>query len=279
MCPFRLTKEMYDKIMSEFSSKLLNMKIADGRFKYEYKIDKKSDKPTIFIVFSMQAYIKMTALIENYSTEVGWRGLVDRFKDNAYYIYDILVFPQYITDVTVTTKEEEYNKWMGELDDETFNKLRFYGHSHVNMPTIPSDVDMDERQRIIDQMGEDDYVIFGICNKRNEFNFTIYDMKTGIMYEKDDIDYYVEMDNGDSLDAFLAEAKKLTKKEDKKPATMRVLGDTKNTKKDKKENPKKVQYNGFYYEDDDDDDELDYFYKTRQYEHGYDTSKYPPFDF
>lgn len=205
MKPFRMTQDLYDRLISDFSTKLLNERFSGGKISYNAEFKSEKNETPIQILFTQEAYIKMYTLINCFSTEIGWRGIVDNSEKDIYIIKDILVFPQTVTGATVTTEDDEYNEWKAKLSDDEFNNMRFYGHSHVNMSVTPSTVDMTERSGIISQFGDDGYVIFGIFNKKGDWSWELYDMKTGMVYNEDDLIVDVLMDSG-SLWTFLNDA-------------------------------------------------------------------------
>jgi hypothetical protein len=144
--------------------------------------------------FSLEAYHKMQALVNYCDKEICWHGLVEKVDDLSYYVYDILVYPQLATAATVEADEEEYVKWLDELEDEEFNAIRMQGHSHVNMTASPSGVDEDYydvlRRHITD------YYIYLIMNKSGKIWVNIYDIANNVVYEtadvlvtKDGVDY------------------------------------------------------------------------------------------
>ena len=140
--------------------------------------------------FSSEAYYKMFALVDACSKEIAWDGIVYRDETNphVFYVTDIIVYPQIVTGATVNTDDEKYLNWMNSLDDETFNHRRFNGHSHVNMGVTPSGTDTTYREQSI--LNIKDFFIFGIFNKKQEFNFQIYDVENNIIYDSGDIIFY-----------------------------------------------------------------------------------------
>lgn len=138
------------------------------------------------IIFSDLAYSKCQKLIQTCTGEVGWQGTVSR-KDNVFVIEDIFVYPQTVTAATVTTDELEYAQWLMQLPTKTVNKLRFQAHSHVNMPVTPSATDTTLYKKFIKTLNEDDFYIFMIMNKRKDINVWLYDLKTNLRYNTDEI--------------------------------------------------------------------------------------------
>lgn len=188
---------------------------ADG-VTLNFKLKEVKDDRKATITFSAQAYMKIFALVHTYSTEVEWHGVVERTAADAFYIKDVLIFPHKVTGATVISDQTEYEKWLDALDNDTFNVLRFHGHSHVNMGVTPSGVDMTYRHNILNNFGtpsatSDLFYIFLIFNKRGDISGEIYDLQNNALYSKsttaDEIKIVVE--NCDWLTDFLDEAKKV----------------------------------------------------------------------
>lgn len=140
------------------------------------------------VIFSPKARAQMLRLVTANSEEVAWHGTVDRTSDSEFAVDEILLYPQRATVNTVTTDEGEYAAWLASLPDEVFGHLRFHGHSHVNMPALPSSTDLDQQASIVKQLSSEDYYIFMIVNRRFESRVWIYDLKTGRKYGGTDID-------------------------------------------------------------------------------------------
>ena len=188
---------------------------ADG-VTLNFKLKEVKDDRKATLKFSEKAWMKIFALVHTYSTEVEWHGVVDRVSTNTFYIKDVLIFPHKVTGATVTSDQTEYEKWLDTLDNETFNALRFHGHSHVNMGVTPSGVDMTYRHNILNNFGtpsetSDLFYIFLIFNKRGDISGEIYDLQNNALYSKsttaDEIKIVIE--DCDWLTDFLDEAKKV----------------------------------------------------------------------
>ena len=154
-----------------------------------------TQKPTIMV--SVLADRKMRALVQQCDKEIGWHGTVRYEADiNTYIIEDIFVFPQEITGTTVQSIDEVYGLWLMELSDEDFNKLRMHGHSHVNMGTFPSGVDTAYQETLTDRV--QDFYIFIILNKREDYYVCLFDVANNYMYEKEDLFYDAEIEAADA---------------------------------------------------------------------------------
>lgn len=195
-------------------------KIAKERCYGSLSVTKKivDDDRNVTINFSQTAWLKIMALIASFDTEVQWHGLVTRTSKNEFLVYDIIVPPHTVSAATVTSDEVKYAQWIDSLEDDVFNDLRFHGHSHVNMAVSPSSTDNKYRHDIVTQLQDpsdqnDSFYIFMIINKRLEISAEVYDLTNNALYGTDDITISVITDDGNSLDEFIAEAKKVAVKE------------------------------------------------------------------
>lgn len=148
---------------------------------------KNSSNPILYIY--PRAKQKMDMLIALSSGEIAWHGYVER-HNNIFTIFDIILYPQYVTGASVTPDDKEYTDWLinqFEYNEEKANKMRFHGHSHVNMGCTPSGTDMHFREDITKNLGKDDFYIFMICNKKGDYTLEIYDNTTGIVYDEKDV--------------------------------------------------------------------------------------------
>lgn len=204
------TSDEVETICTELRNVLDNSKCFGN---IEFKKSFKSDDRTATLCFTPVAWIKMTALVSRFATEVQWHGLVRRISEHRFEIYDILVPPHEVSGTTVTSEYKSYIDWMDKLDDDTFNAVRFHGHSHVNMSVIPSTVDNKYRRDLVTQLpkptdDDDVFYIFLIINKKHEWSAEIYDFTNNALYNTNEILVQCLLGN-DDLDSFVAEAKKV----------------------------------------------------------------------
>jgi len=205
--PIRLTEAWIQKITEEFRTQLGKLKLSDGKINYTKSLTyEEQDDNKAVVLFEPVAYAKMLMVLHTFSKEVAWHGVVERVDDKHFIIKDILVYPQTVTGTTVTTDQENYQTFLMELDEDTFNNLHMQGHSHVNMSTSPSPVDNTFYDSIVSQLGPEDYYIFMIYNKRLEHFINIYDMKSNILYETKDVSVGIHCEEGD-LEQFIIDAK------------------------------------------------------------------------
>lgn len=201
-------KETIEEMIREFAEKLHSAKSFEGgKFTYskEFKCEAASKAK---LVFTPNAYVKMITLVKEFDTEVAWYGVVDRNGDSEFKISDILVYPQKVTGATVDTDEDAHREWLEKIPDEIYNRIRFQGHSHVNMSTSPSTTDLTDQSTRISSLPSDSFFVFIIWNKKNEHTAKIYDLANNILYENSDIDVSISFDEGE----FLATAKEQVKK-------------------------------------------------------------------
>lgn len=226
MKPIVLTDEIKQSLIDEFSAQIDGGKMFDGEFTFKktFKWDGGGEKAVI--TFTPEAYAKMLALVNSFSSEVGWYGLTYRDGDGPnFLIKDILIFPQFVTGADVDTDQEEFTKWLYSQPDEVFNHIRMHGHSHVNFSTSPSATDLDDQKAILSQLRQDGFYIFIIWNKKMEHTIKIFDLRENTLYEDKDI--VLKIGESD-LNGFVTEAKKLVTYQSytSSPKTTAVTGTT-----------------------------------------------------
>lgn len=138
----------------------------------------------MIVHFSPAAKEKMWNLV-NYddNLEIGWFGVCEKYKDMIY-VKDILVYPQERYAAHFETDDREMMQWYLSLPDDVINKIRFAGHSHVNFPAVPSGTDIADEQRQLDVLGENDYFLWFILNRKREFSLRYYDPNTKKIFER-----------------------------------------------------------------------------------------------
>lgn len=185
-----LTDEMRNALLNKFTNYISTTKIDTNHFTFstdlaEYIKLEDVDRPTIYI--ESEAFLKMQLYVQQTSTEIAWHGTVTK-TDKDYIIHDVFLYPQKIAATTVQTDQSNYNAWTEELDDETFNNMRFQGHSHVNMGAFPSGTDTNYYNDMIQVLSKNDFYIFMILNKSGDMYILLYDLAKNIVYNKNDID-------------------------------------------------------------------------------------------
>lgn len=203
----QLTPECIEQARHEFEESLAKLKLSDGKITFTKSFSTIQRRATIY--FTEIAWLKMQTLIREFDKEVAWHGVTVRGEDpekDEYFITDIIVYPQTVTGVTVTTDQEEYEHWLDGLDNDVFNNLRMQGHSHVNMGTTPSGVDNNLYESILGQLKSTMFYIFMIWNKRGEKTIKLYDMAKNVLFETADCTVSI-LDDGTGTEAFLKDAK------------------------------------------------------------------------
>jgi len=203
-----MTEKMKRKARKDFSVMLDEVKMTDGKLNYTMRYEYKDAVAIVWL--TPEAYRKTLALVTGFSSEVAWHGTVTRSANNEFIVEDILVYPQEVTGSTVSTDQAAYTRWLYEQDEETFNRIRMQGHSHVNMGVNPSGVDNQHRAQILAQLESDMFYVFMVWNKSLHVHTLIYDMARNVLYEDDDIEVKLFGDEG--MDVFLADAKEKVQK-------------------------------------------------------------------
>ena len=136
------------------------------------------------LLFTPTAWAKMCTLVAACQTEIAWNGLTKKITDRKYLVYDILTFPQYVSGGATTTDQQEYQKWLfseNGLDDP----INFHGHSQVYFDAFRSGRDAVYQSDVIKNLGDKDYFIFFILNKKGDFHVTIVNKELGTAWDTD----------------------------------------------------------------------------------------------
>ncbi|MBQ8043960.1 MAG: hypothetical protein IJ272_07430, partial [Clostridia bacterium] len=191
MQPIKIDENIKQNLINEFTKYINNTKITNNNIYFSTTLPKTLDttniaRPTLYI--SALAYAKMMLYVRDTHTEIAWHGTVERNTEkNYYYIKDVFLYPQKLAATTVQTDQTKYNNWLENLDDNTYNNLRFQGHSHVNMGTTPSGTDMQYYNDMLQVLPKNDFYIFAILNKSGDATFYIYDLAANLIYDTADI--------------------------------------------------------------------------------------------
>lgn len=184
----KITNNLKQKAIDTFMAQLNQGRFTNNKINFSFDLEKPKDDTKVILNIQTDAWLKMWALVSTENNEIGWHGIVRRHSDTIFELTDILIYPQYVTSITVETDDIEYANWLHkELSDDEINNLRFHGHSHVNMGVTPSGVDTTWYSQILQGLNEDDFYIFMVLNKKENFFIEIYDLKTNMIYEKEDI--------------------------------------------------------------------------------------------
>ena len=162
------------------------------------------------VVFTPLAWTKMWLLVDHFNSEVAWNALCrrDEEDDRIFHVEDIIVHKQKVTGGTVRTDPAEYDDWLGEFDDETFEKIRLHGHSHYRMSSFASGLDRELQDDITSQLTGDMFYIFMIVNRYRDIWVKVCDKKDGMMRWGSAVDVKVAAPGFDSVE-FAADAQSM----------------------------------------------------------------------
>ena len=210
--PIKMTEQYLTECRADFEKALQLTKLADGKLSFTKTFTIRDKRATVY--FTGEAWAKMVMLIKEFDKEVAWHGVAHRVEDESkdeYVITDIMVYPQEVSGATVEMDTEEYATWLMEnAEDERFDNIHMQGHSHVNMGTSPSSVDLNHQEEILNMLGDEDFYIFMIWNKSFTSTNKVYDLKKNILFEDKDITVKI-IGGVEDLDAFIKAAKDMVK--------------------------------------------------------------------
>ena len=130
------------------------------------------------------ALYKMRYYIDKTDKEIGWLGYVKRDGENIYRIEDVFLLKQEVHSTTTEIEPDALANLATELIKQgedgiaKYNKLRLWGHSHVNMSTSASSQDDDQ----MDEFATSDFYIRLIGNKKGEWNVCLYDYENNLLW-------------------------------------------------------------------------------------------------
>lgn len=199
---FEAFKKQFDKEIESFDEKMNESKI---NLSFDCNM---TNKEKITIMYTPQAYLRMKALVDNYDTEVGWYGLVEKISNTLYRVYDVKVCRQYVNGGKVDTEDEDTLEFFDSLTDDEAEHMHFQAHSHVQMSTDPSGVDLQNQADVVRNMGKGGFYIFQIWNKKDDINTYLYDLDANMLYNRKDIEIDIEDSDG-LLSSFIDSTKDL----------------------------------------------------------------------
>lgn len=201
MKPIKITPEVKLSFLDAFQKYMEEQRFTSNRltFTADLKEALKKDLPRPKVLMTPIAAQKINQLVQDTPTEIAWHGIVSRDNHN-FIIEDIILYPHYITGTTATTEFETYTEWLNSIEDTNlYNSIRFQGHSHVNMGTSPSNTDEQYYNDMLQTLADDDYYIFMIINKKQEYHLWIYDLANNTIFETEDIDFGVKISDTQTL--------------------------------------------------------------------------------
>jgi len=142
------------------------------------------DRPVPHVYVSRDAYSRMYHLVDIAHEEVGWLGTVKMTRLGNFVIEEVFLLEQEVTSAQTELSTEGQAKLVQHLIEtrsdgmDVANRLRFWGHSHVNMSTDPSYQD----NRQMDELRDSGcpWFIRGILNKQGVMRFDIFFWDSGV---------------------------------------------------------------------------------------------------
>lgn len=212
MKPIALSQEAKAELMNEMIQKFAvalddyEFNINETKFSYEKNFSvKATDK--IVIRFTPQAYLRCLEMVKSYSSEIGWYGLIRKIGNLTYQVYDIIVCNQKVSGGRVITDDEDMIEFYETLTDDQAEHLHFQAHSHVNMSTSPSSVDLENQASTVKNMGGKGFYLFQIWNKNLDINSFMYDLDNNVFYDRNDIEVVIDDDEFGSITGFISSLK------------------------------------------------------------------------
>lgn len=129
------------------------------------------------VLYADIAWSKLQLAIQHCAKEVGWMGTVEKNEHTGNYIItDIIVPPQEVSAASTEIDHMALVEWADSHEYDT-DKLRYWGHSHVNMGVSPSIQDERQIQEYMENrmlMYDDTFFIRGIYNKSGDAKVDVY---------------------------------------------------------------------------------------------------------
>lgn len=151
------------------------------------------------ILVTVEALYKMRYYINNTADEIGWLGYVSKLDNNRYLIEDVFLLKQKVHSTTTEIDPEALANLatslikQGQEGIALYNKIRVWGHSHVNMSTSPSGQDDSQ----MNEFATSDFYIRLIGNKKGEWNVCLYDYANNILWSELDLELFYNVEGLD----------------------------------------------------------------------------------
>lgn len=154
----------------------------DGKTTVE-KILKKGTYIPPKVWISIDALIKMEQYVKQSDKEIGWLGLVEK-TDEEYVITDVDLMKQENSEVTTDINEKGLQEYAERLIKEgrsaDLEKVRCWGHSHVEMNVYPSGQDNETFREYYENCN---FFIRIIANKNGSFKLDIAITEKELLFE------------------------------------------------------------------------------------------------
>jgi len=187
------------------------------------------------------------AIVDVHSTEAGFLAVVDERvrqvdvidknkkiigqEDQNYYFVRDIFYPKHYeaNGGTCEIDEGHHAEWLFNNDkDDDVPKIKFWGHSHVNMGTGASG--QDENQAIERMTGTQSYLLRAIANKRGDLSISFFDYERMLRF--DNVQWEAFNDLETDIDSARAEIISLILSNDALSATDKIVRIGKVTKED-----------------------------------------------
>ena len=206
MKPINLSEDeklkLFEKFLDKFKEEINNYVFNDSASLTIKTNFGKVAEEKVTIRYTQETFLRMQALVEYFSSEVAWYGLCERISKKEFRVYDVKVCKQTVSGAKVDTEDEDTLEFFSQLTDEEAEHMHFQAHSHVNMSTGASGVDLQNQQDVIRNMGKTGFYIFQIWNKKNDINTYLYDLDNNVFYDRKDV--YIEIEDSlGTLDNFI----------------------------------------------------------------------------
>jgi hypothetical protein len=127
----------------------------------------------------------MKEYVDQCDDEISWLGTVDvDVETNTYTITDVMLLEQEVSDTSADLCEKSLSDFGSKLiqsgQAELFNKIKCWGHSHVNMEVYASGTDEDTFTQLAQHT---DYFIRLICNKKDKLKIDLVNIQKGLEFD------------------------------------------------------------------------------------------------
>jgi len=195
------------------------MKPDTNKLTYSLLNPPKKDAPKI--IFGSTAIKFINALVDLHSLEVGFYAIVDDRGDYTYFIRDVF-YPKHSEAHGASCEispegESDMMNWLMEHGRESdIEKVKFWGHSHHNMDTGPSQ--QDEKMALERMQSTGNILIRAICNKKGQMSVSFFDPHQQIIFDhikwtvEDDTPENINQEKLDAINVIIASESSIDKK-------------------------------------------------------------------
>ena len=137
--------------------------------------------PQVF--YTDLAWNKIWHFVDMCDKEIGWLGIVSITDNGDYVIDDVYLPEQVVTGTTTDIESDAVGNLAVELECAGIDssRLRYWGHSHVEMAVSPSGTD---EAQVSEYLEHCNYFIRGIYNKKRDTKVDIFNVDRCLVYQK-----------------------------------------------------------------------------------------------